>query len=141
MTAIATSTESMVVQHLLADPTLSAKVGDRIYLRRAQQGAALPFVVVLRVSATGHHVHAEPSDFEAPRVQVSIYARTAQECSEVAGACRRALDAYRGLMVGVQVHFGRLVAERDAMEGPSDGSDLGPFATHQDYVITHRRAG
>lgn len=78
---------------LLADATVAASAGARVYQVERTQNDPLPAVVVTQVSAVPqNHLNGVPT-LDSVRVQVDCYAATRTACRQLATATRNALEA------------------------------------------------
>ncbi len=103
---------------LIADATVSALVGTRIYPLEAPGEADLPLIVYRRIGSLPARSHdgAHPPEV---RVQLSLYAAHYSELAEIEAAVRGALDGYRGALDDVS---GLVLVDNSADDGPG-GSD------------------
>lgn len=122
---------------VLADPTVAAKAGTRVYWGVRPQGEALP-AVVLNVISEPHEFHLKgPNDFRASRVQVDALASSYGDALKIAEALIVAL-------VQPNRSNGVVFQHADA-EGPrNQGEDTAGGFVHRhssDFLIRHRMEG
>lgn len=82
---------------LMADPAVSALVGDRIFPRLLPDGATFPAIVITKVSGGGTYTNGGDTGLETARVQIDCYsADGASAVIELKTAVRRKLSGFRG---------------------------------------------
>jgi len=117
---------------LLTDAGVAALVGERVFVTVAPQDAALPLVVLRRVSTPRAYAHTGASRLAWPRVQVTARAARQAEAAAVAKAVRQAVSGYRGTMgdVPVQAVF---------VDNENDGFlfETGKFERVLDVILWH----
>lgn len=84
---------------LLADPNVTALVGDRIYHQTPDQDAIYPLLVLNTISNVDVRDLAGVA-YTQTRIQVTAIAETLPEAESVAAAVRRSLNGFSGLMAG-----------------------------------------
>jgi hypothetical protein len=99
------SIEEAIVQHLRADPVVTADVGARIYgAGLLDQGVAMPAITFQRVSSGDDwQSHQGSSGLERARFQFTVYG--ARHCDAVLSATHliNAMDGKTGWLPGVSV--------------------------------------
>ena len=130
--------EAALYQFLTEHPRLSALIGARLYPLVLPQNVVYPAGRYQRISTTRVRSHGGPSLLASPRIQVDWWAADApgvsgfRRVSDVAEACRLALDGFSGLMGTTHVDAATLVMERDLFE-----DDPLVFRVSQDFEIVH----
>jgi hypothetical protein len=110
----------------------------RMYSGKANQGTAVPFLVVNRATGPREGSLSGPVGLATPRYQIDSYADNYDEAKSIADQVRYALDAFNaGSASNETVKFGRVVDESDTMDN-STGALL--HRCRVDVVITHREA-
>jgi len=117
---------------LLANAGVTALVGERVFVTVAPQDAALPLVVLKRVSTPRVYAQTGPSGLAWPRVQITARAARQAEAVAVAKAVRQAVSGYRGSMGGVPVQAVFVDTERDGFF-----FETGKFERVLDVIIWH----
>lgn len=127
--------EKVIRSLLLANATVSAAVGTRVYPVTLPEGTTLPAIVLDHVST----VEQPTIDANAPyalvesRISVTVIANDYVTLKSLSEACRVALNFQRGSIAGVSV-----VSVRRALVGPEYKDDeLKSYAQPQDYMVLH----
>lgn len=84
--------------YLLADASILATVGQRIYPIRLPQNPTLPAITYLKVSGLRHYKTNGPQNLSRPRVQIDCWATTYAAALSLAEDVRQALEGYSGAM-------------------------------------------
>lgn len=84
--------EEQLVARLLATPSLSALVGNRINWGERVKKELLPAITMLCVSPGRNYVHGGADPCGNPRIQFDCYGATAAEAKSVARALRDTLE-------------------------------------------------
>lgn len=119
--------EESIVSALTGHAGLSALVGNRIYPKRAPQGAEFPHVVFFRVSGARHN-NLDGENIQNPRFQVDSWAF---------GSSTEAYAIAKGVAAQVELAFkaasftSLLIADRDDED---DGKE-GVYGVSQDYSV------
>lgn len=107
--------ESALVDHILADATVSAEIATRFYPDVAPQGADFPRATY-QVISTDHPQHAAGgAGLAESRVQLDYWAKTALERRTGIDALRERLQGFTGAM-GVEL----LTVKSVTVDGPSN---------------------
>lgn len=123
-----------LIDYMLADASIAAIVGSRIYPIKMPQGVTAASVVMNRISGLGDHHMQGPSGLSRPRMQIDSYAPTFQAAVTLANAVKERIDGAAGTfgtgsdIVEVQGIF--FDTEEDRYD---DSADL--FRVRQDYFI------
>lgn len=127
--------EKVIRALLLANATVSAAVGTRVYPVTLPEGTTLPAIVLDHVST----VEQPTIDANAPlalvesRISVTVISDTYTTLKTLTDACRVACNFQRGSIAGVNV-----VSVRRALVGPEYKDDqLRSFAQPQDFLVLH----
>lgn len=127
--------EKVIRSLLLANATVTAAVGTRVYPVTLPEGTTLPAIVLDHVST----VEQPTIDANAPlalvesRISVTVIADTYTTLKTLTDACRVALNFKRGSIAGVNV-----VSVRRALVGPEYKDDqLRSFAQPLDFMVLH----
>lgn len=92
---------STVRKILIADASVAALVGTRIFPKALPQNPPLPAITYQRISRTALADTLEgPGTLVRPRVQIDTWAKTDAEAITVGAAVRRALNGFRGPVAG-----------------------------------------
>lgn len=122
---------------LLADASIAAVVGTRVYPLRMPQGERGASLVYSRVSGLGDHHMEGASGLTRPRFQIDAWATSADAATELADLVKARLDGYRGPMttndspaqtVTVQGVF--FESERENYDGTAE-----MYRVSRDYLI------
>jgi hypothetical protein len=127
--------ETALRSYVLADATVAALAGTRMYPRRLPQGPTLPALVYQRVDTRRLHDFDGPDGLPRARVQIAAWAANVQGATDAAALVRARLDGYRGAWGDVEVGACLCVAERDL-----DDPETGRSAVVMDYMIQWREA-
>jgi hypothetical protein len=119
-------------QFLLADASIAAVVGTRVFVGRMPQGERNPSIVYNRISDTGYHVYEGPLGFARPRMQIDAWAETPDEAAALSNLVKSRLDGFSGLMGDVTVQ-GALFDSLREMYDPE--AEL--YRVSTDYLILH----
>lgn len=109
----------------------------RIYSGKANEGTAVPFVVITRVSGAREASLSGPAGLAMPRFQFDAYSTTYDNAKAIADQIRYAIDGYSQGASNEQIKFGRVVDEADSIDN-STGTLL--HRCRVDAVITHYEA-
>ncbi len=130
---------------LLADATIAAAVGTRIYPQKLPQNVTYPAITILRVSTLRANVLHGAASLARPRYQIDCWTRETSganaftDAQELGSAVRNRLDAYSGVMTDptTATDFYTGVTfddERDLFDTDVNG---GYFRHSSDYFIWH----
>lgn len=92
------SLKSGLVAYVLADPTVSGLISNRLYAKRASQNNPAPYIVWSTVSADETAAHDGPTGLEEFRIQFSIYAETISDSESVRDALKDRINGFSGSM-------------------------------------------
>ena len=130
------SPEKTVADALLADPDVSAIVGDRIYPVLAPETASLPFATWRRQAVQRESSLSGPVGMPVVTLALELYAATYEAVRELADSCRKKLDGWgSGMASSVSVRHVALQGEQDGFVQLA-GGDLPPvYSVTQTYTI------
>src|SRR4051794_25338458 len=77
----------------------------RVPIRKPEDTAIVPAIVVRLVTDFSGHVHTGPNGLLEQRIQLDIFAETFDDVAQLSADTRRLLDGYRGPL-GVDVTVG-----------------------------------
>ena len=121
---------------LLSGSDLTAQVGTRVHCVRSPQAAALPRVVLYRISGERDMHMQGPSGLVASRVQVDCIGASYGSAKAVARAVETVLSGYSGTFSGIWFQGVFLISERDDYEDGDTPDKL--FRTSLDFNIWHK---
>jgi hypothetical protein len=110
---------------LIADPGVSALVGQRVYPAPAPQNATMPFITFQRISVSREYTLAGPAGLAGVLMQIDGWADAPEYdgnyavTKEIATAVRLCLEGYAGLFTSIYVQEITVDNERDIFE-PQD---------------------
>jgi hypothetical protein len=82
--------------HLLADTSIAALVGARIYPRKLPATVTMPSIVLTKISEVRYGSLRGPASLARPRVQVDSWATTQDGAVALGTLCRQRLEGYSG---------------------------------------------
>ena len=107
--------EEALTAYLMATPAVTALIGDRWFPMLIPQDAIRPAAAFQRIPGTQRVMaHDGPVGFASCTIQITAQAERYADAKALLRAIRLAVDGYRGLMGGLQVH-------RAAVSGDGDG--------------------
>lgn len=130
------SPEKAVADALVADASVAAIMGSRIYPVLAPATAALPFATWRRQAVIRESTLSGPAGMVTVTLALELYAETYETVRELADACRAKLDGW-GSAVASSISV-RHVALQNEADGfiQLAGGDLPPvYAVTQTYTI------
>jgi uncharacterized protein DUF3168 len=125
--------EQGLVTYLLANPGLSALIGNRLHEKVLPQNPTVPAIVWQLISDPHEQTHSGPSELAHPRFQFACWAKTTLEAVQVARALRLALNGYAGAM-GAEETFGSFLLDQHDFPDP----ETGLTRRIADYRIWHK---
>ena len=128
--------ESALIAKLLATAGVTALVGQRINWSRRPQGAALPAIVLHRVSGLPDVHHAGASGLVVSRVQVDCWGEAYGSAKAVARAVQSAITAQTFTQGATRFDVILIDSERD--DSTDETTPL--FRTSLDLMIHHANA-
>ena len=124
------SLETAMRAYVLADATVAAAVGTRMYSRKPPQTPVVPYIVYQRIDTRRQHDMDGPDGLPRPRVQIACWAANVTSATDLAAAVRKRLDGYRGAWGDVVIGSCLCVGESD-----TDDPETGRAGVRQDYMI------
>ncbi len=126
--------EEALMTYLLADTTITAYVGERIFYAHVDwQDVETPYLVVTKISGVREHSHDGSSHLAHPRFQIAIFSTSYSSCKSIAAVIQTALQGYSGTMSsGVDVGAIFYENETDLYD-----SETSLFQVITDYIIWH----
>jgi hypothetical protein len=128
--------EAALIAKLLATAGVTALVSTRINWSRRPQGAALPAIVLHRVSGTPDVHHAGASGLVVSRVQVDCWAASYGSAKAVARAVETAITAQTFTQGATRFDVILIDSERD--DSTDETTPL--FRTSLDLMVHHANA-
>lgn len=122
---------------LLADGTVSALCGGRIYPARLPQGQVLTSLVYTRISGQGDNKMDGATGLSRPRMQIDAWSQSADSASALANAVKDRLDGYRGEMAPANSPADPVFVQGVFFESERDGydNDSQLYFVSRDYFI------
>lgn len=115
-----------LVALLTAEATITALVGSRVYVNKAPQKAALPYIIITQLgSEEFKSLDATTSTLRMLTLDIDCKADRFVEAESVANAVRTYLDDYSGTAGSYTIGAVLMNSERHDYEPPDDGSDIG----------------
>ena len=130
--------EEALIVRLLADSGVAALVSNRVFPGSRPQAAALPAVVLQRISGAPGYADDGEIGLDHTRIQVDCWAETYAGAKLLARAVTACLSGFEGTVGATVFQFIELDAERDLREGGTDAADY-PFRTALDFLIWAER--
>ncbi len=128
--------EQALYARLIADTTLKALIGDRLYPDELPQGCALPAVYYIDVSDVKRHILTGQIKQERPTKQFTIQALRKSQTKEVAAAIKACLCDYHGTLSGLEVQHIMLNFETGSQQTSADGT-IRVFVHDLEFEITY----
>lgn len=130
--------------HLLGKVGLTSKIGERIYINRAPDRTAFPYILASVVSGQPAYSLAGETGTAQPIIQITAWARDPNgpfQADQVAELVRDKISGFRGSWGNTFVSSCILQNEPlGYSEEPDDDSDNYFHAVQADYMVTHGRA-
>lgn len=107
-------------------PSISALVGNRVYVRQAFEKSLFPRIVIRQAGQTFGMVHSGPDGLDRPFVSVACYGvgtDQGKQAGMVADAVVRALHGFKGTIAGVVVQGVFALSRTDAVERRNDAGE------------------
>ena len=124
--------EETLVALLLNDTGVSILAGNRVNWSERPQGAALPAVILHKISGVRDYNMDGASNLVSSRVQADCWALTYGDAMQLSRAVRNVLSGYRnGDLQGAFID-----AERQSVEKETDGAQR-YFRVSLDFIIWH----
>lgn len=130
---------------ILADTTVAALIGTRLYPIKAPQGGTYPLVTMQKiVELRSHHLRGTQT-LAAPRYQIDAWVKESGSsftvAQTIADAIRRRIDGFAGVLStpgSPSTSFRVAILYDDARDLFESDVSGGFYRTSTDYVIWHR---
>uniref|UniRef100_A0A6M3JYL9 DUF3168 domain-containing protein n=1 Tax=viral metagenome TaxID=1070528 RepID=A0A6M3JYL9_9ZZZZ len=127
--------EQALMTYLLAQTTITAYVGRRIYFVEATQPTEQPYMVISKISGVRLQSHEANTHLAHPRFQFTVFAEAYSDAKGCISALQTSLQGYSGTMGGVSgVVVGGAFYDD---ETDLDRGDKGLYGVAADYIILH----
>lgn len=132
--------EYAIRQRLVDTTAVAALVASRIYPQIAQQGAQRPYIVYQVISTDRPRHLLATSGLVSNRIQIDSYGVDYMGAKLLADKVRLSLDGLKHRTIGSDgytafVYGVALDSERDELDEPFDGDQLGVHRIVQDYIV------
>ena len=126
---------------LLANAAIASALGDRIGPAPMNEGAALPYATITRVSTVRAYNHDGQDRLVKTRVQIDAWATTVIAAEAIAELIRMRISGYAG-EIATDVRASAIFSEGDTtiLEPSPDQDERRCYGVSQDYVIQHHEA-
>lgn len=129
------SPEAVLRSALVANASVAALVGTRVFPVLAPTTAALPFATYRRSGVLRQHSLAGPIGVPNVSMTLDIYAETYEAVRDLADKCRKVLDGYGGSLNNVEVKHVTLENEADGFVQLAGGELPPVYSVSQTYNI------
>ena len=134
------SLESALATYWLADPQLTALVGQHIYPITAKQSAPLPYMTWQRLSEVPTYHMGGRSNLTSATVQVECWADTSPQVAALAQAFLALCDrTFQDTQENIDIRHLTIVNDIDVPQTPDDGGQQGVFCRAIDLQIWYRQ--
>jgi|TARA_R100001086_G_scaffold238110_2_gene162635 hypothetical protein len=129
--------EKSVYDKLAATAAVTNLVSTKIFFMAADQGTALPYITILRVSTNAPLTSDGPTNIKTTNVtdQIDIWGPSYPSVKEIADAVRDALFGWTDTGADPTVGGSQLTGERDLLEPPIDGKRIPVFRVSMDFSV------
>lgn len=123
-----------VIEYLLSASTgITALVGDRIRISKADQGDVLPYIIYRKSNGSFPKSKDGNSSLAMAIIEVEVYAETYSKLADIASKVRQVLDNQKGTIDGHEIKLLTYETTRDTYQ---DAAALdGVHMLQQDYLI------
>lgn len=127
--------------YMMAQPTITAIIGNRLYPESAPQSATFPYMVYSRANVDSHYMFLGPSATLTTSLVLECYelSKSPMGVKRLAYACRQVLDGFVGFWDEVEIDGVFILDEEDGREAPKDGSDQMVYSVALMLDIWHAR--
>ncbi len=127
---------------LIAENTITALVGERIYPTVIPQGGSAPCVVLRRISTRPEHTLAGMTRLSHSRIQFDCLSDDKDEADSIAKAIQNCgIDSYQGTTLGITFHGAEFErGDEDEVDNPTDGNEEFRYITTFDLLIHYWEA-
>ena len=130
-----------LVALLTGEPTINALVGSRVFIDKAPQAAALPYIVITQLASENNpSFDGKSNSLRFVDFDIDCKAERSVEADALATAVRVFLDDYSGPAGAETIGAVLMADESDEYEPPADGSDIGIFDVTLDVQIQYQPA-
>lgn len=136
--------ETAIRSLLLANATIAAGIGTRMYPEAAPKGAAFPLAVISRETADPHHNMTGASGLRPYEVTVAFYGWNGTALANLAVVAGTVIDGHKGTVTvggeSVEIDAAFLMDERESQleVTNADGSDQPLFASELLFRVFRR---
>lgn len=95
---------------------ITALLSTRIFPLRAPDQLVVPFIVYQKITGNREQSHTGSSNLANPRFQVSCWGSTYASAKAVSRQVVLALDAFKGVVSGVDIQFSDIESEVDTFD-------------------------
>lgn len=121
---------------ILADPTVSGLIGDRLFWKLMEPSAQMPRLILHTISSVTDYRMSGPTGLINTRIQADCFGGTYAQAESLASALMTLLSGYRGT-VGTTLFEGVFhESTRDIFEDDDSPSDI--FGVSLDFTIWHK---
>lgn len=130
--------KSGLIALLTGESSVSAICGDRVYVNRAPEKAALPNVIITQISAE-HNTTLDGLSNNLRFVDFDIDCRAERSVTaeSLAHAIRTFIDDYSGTAGEESIGAVIINDESDSYDSPVDGSDVGVYLVTLDVTVQY----
>ena len=128
---------SGLVSLLAGESTISAIVGSRVYVSRAPQTAALPYIIITQISTDEFNTIDGTSGLRSVDFDIDCKSQRSVEAMTLGDAVRDFVKDYTGTAGSQTIKAVELNSETTDYEPPTDGSDSGIHTTLLDVSIQY----
>jgi len=134
--------KAAICSYLRNEGAITVLVGTKVYQSHAPRNAALPYIIVDRISANRPRHMLAGSPNVNPSVQISCYADDPGEADTIADAVRLKMHGLLDWKIGhdanrILIKSATLESEIDLYDYPADGSNVGADSVRQTWSIWH----
>ena len=120
---------------LTGESTISAIVGSRVYVSKAEQSAVLPYIIITQMSSNENQTIDGSTGLRFVDFDIDCKADRSVESETLGNAVRTFIDDYTGAAGSETIGAVLLNDESTQYEPPTDGSDTGIYTTLLDVTI------
>lgn len=113
-------------------------VGSRIFLAKAPQNAAFPYIVVTQMGSQEYGSLDGTSELRGTEFDIDCKAQTSTQSEQLGRAVWTFLKDYTGPAGTETIKAVHFTDESISYEPPTDGSDIGTHVTLLDITIQHQ---
>lgn len=132
--------EAGLISLLSGESTISALVGARVYVNKAPQAAALPYIVVTQMTTDEYNAIDGTTGLRSVSFDIDCKADRSVEATSLADAVRVFVRDYTGAAGSETIDAVMLDGETADFEPPTDGSDTGIHTKTLDISIQYTPA-